>query len=161
MSYSTACVRPKLDIFSFEHTSYPIFSVDNTPLPLVSEAAKLFSLKRSKYRRAPRPATMGFDGQELATRWPIVVKLRNPGFSWDIGSCKANGNGSGDVEGLRSYAQALIPVLDMPLRGFTSHASMGDALQAVHKTHEVFGRNSDGAALGHGEHGQRVLEAHV
>ena len=79
----------------------------------------------------------------------------------DIGSYKANGNGSGDVEGFRSYAQALIPVLVMPLRGFPSHASMGDALQAVHKTHEVFGRNSDGAALGHGEHGQRVLEAHV
>ena len=104
---------------------------------------------------------MGFDGQELATRWSIVAKLRNTGFSWDIGSYKANGNCSGDVEGLRSYAQALIPVLDMPPSGFPSHASMGDALQAVHKTHEVFGQNSDGAAPGHGEHSQRVLEANV
>ena len=38
----------------------------------VSEAAKLFSEKVSECRRAPRPATMGFDGQELAPRWSIV-----------------------------------------------------------------------------------------
>ena len=79
---------------------------------------------------------MGFDGQELATRWSIVAKLRNPGFSWDGGSYTANRNGSGDVEGLRSYAQALIPVLDMAPTGFPSHASMRDA---VRKTHKVSG----------------------
>ena len=51
----TACVRPKLVIISFERishplssiisadrTSHPILSVDNTPFPLVSEAAKLW-----------------------------------------------------------------------------------------------------------------------
>ena len=86
---------------------------------------------------------MCFDGQELATRWSIVARLRNPGFSWDDSTYKANRNGSGVVEGLRSYPQALIPVLDMAPSGFTNHASMKDALQAVRKTHEVFGQISD------------------
>ena len=59
------------------------------------------------------------------------------------GSYKANRNGSGDVQGLCSCAQALMPALDMAPSGFPSHTSMRDALQAVHKTHEVFGPISD------------------
>ena len=86
---------------------------------------------------------MGFDDQELAARWSMVAKFRNPGFSWDGGSYEANRNGSGDVQGLCSNAQALIPVPDMAPSGFSSHASMRDALQAVRKTHEVFGPISD------------------
>ena len=97
----------------------------------------------SKCRRGPKPATVGFDDQELATRWSIVAKLRNPRFPWDGGSNKRKRNGSGDVQGLCSYAQALNPVLDMAPSCFLSHASMRDALQAVHKTHEFFGPVSD------------------
>ena len=55
--------------------------------------------------------------QELATLWSIVAHLRNLGFSWHGGSYKANRNGSGDVEGLCSCAQALIPVLHMAPSG--------------------------------------------
>ena len=54
------------------------------------------------------PATMGFDGRELAVRWSIVAQLRNPGFSWDGGSYEANRNVSGDVQGL--VAQIKLPV---------------------------------------------------
>ena len=61
---------------------------------------------------------MGSDGHELATRWSNVAKLRNPVFFRDCGSYKAKRNGPGGVEGLRSYAQALIPVLDMAPSGF-------------------------------------------
>ena len=39
--------------------------------------------------------------------------------------------------------QALIPVLHMAPSGFPSRASMRDALQAVRKSHEVFGQISD------------------
>ena len=79
---------------------------------------------------------MGSDGQELAARWSIVAELRTPGFSENGGSHKANRKGSGDVQGLCSYAQALIPVLDKAPSGFTSHVCMRDALQAVRTTHE-------------------------
>ena len=141
-------------LFRFEHTSFcsaifdrtsqPILSVDNTSRPLVSEAANLFCpWSCQKSRRAPRPATMGFDGQELATRWSIVAKLRKYEFPLDGGSYKANRNGSGDVEGLRSNAHALIPTLHMAQSGFSSPASMRHAWQAVHKTHEIFAQISD------------------
>ena len=58
---------------------------------------------------------MHFD-QELATR--CCCNFRDPGFSLDGGSFEANRNCSGDVEDLRSFAQALIPVPGMGPSGF-------------------------------------------
>ena len=124
-----------------DRTSHPILSVDNTHFLWSLKLPDLFFSEDVKV--PSRPATTGFDDQELAARWSTVAKLRNRVFSWNGDSFKANRNGFGDVEGLRSYAQALIPVLDREPSGFSSHASMRDVLQAVHKTHEVFGQMSD------------------
>ena len=78
-------------------------------------------------------------GTETSHNGSNVAQLRDPGLSWDGGSHNANRNGSGDVQGLCSNAQALIPVLDVAPSGFPSHASVRDALQAVHRTREAFG----------------------
>ena len=164
MSCFTACVRPKLDIVSFDITSHPHqyprtsnlpIRLEHTSHPAVSTAPhirfrwsltlpNLFFSEDVKVPSGTETSHNGFCLMAKSSRhFGRLLSCATLGFRGTVARTKRNRIGSGDVQGLCSYAQALIPVLDTAPSGFPSHASMRDALQAVRKTHEVFGQISD------------------
>ena len=114
------------------------------PLPLVSEAAKLFV---SEDVTVPSTTETSHNGDLMAKSSRHVGRLLRScaTFGVFVGQWLKQGERSRlwRCEGLRFCAQALIPVLDMAPSGLPSHPSMRDAWPAVHKTHEVFGQIFD------------------
>ena len=84
--------------------------------------------------RSPRPKTCHFTSDDLMAEWMPLLKLREPGFSWD-GSCygKPSRAQSADKDGLAAYRLPLLGLLRLAPSGSPAYAALRNTLVEAHK----------------------------